>query len=332
MGRPINKKYFGNRNTGDPLSTADNYGIGGKGVKTVALGTAGSAYSQGLTATFGAPNLPAATPAVGDSHAGTPGSVQATLGVTVYANGVVSGYTVTDGGSGYLSAPAVTLLKPGNVNLLAGNVTSSGNVLTVSNINGIYLGMKVIDTTTGGNIASAPRTVNSLDTANLKVTVSGASIPSGNVVADNIRFYDAGTSAAAGTVTMTTVGVDAGFKFPTFSISAYVPGGSAKQGDIIKQESSTRFRVVTADGNAVCKLTTNSSVASGEIRLSATDSHSNTYYIRKISGRTVTVWPSNQTGGGSYEFGDVVTNSNGTRVRWNVVAAVDTKSVVITTI
>jgi hypothetical protein len=326
VGRPINKKYFGNRNTGDPLSTADNYGIGGAGVTAVALGTAGSAYSQGLTATFAAPGLPGAA-------AGIPGAVQATLSVAVYsANGAVSGYTVTDGGSGYLSAPAVTLVQPGNVNLLAGNVTASGSVLTVSNISGISVGMRVIDTTAGGNIASAPRIVTSLDTANLTVTVSGASIPNGNVVADDIRFYDAGTSAVAGSVTMTTVGVNAGFTFPTLSISAYVPGGSAKVGDIIKQESKTRFRVVTADGTAVCKLTTNSSVASGEIRLSATDSHSNTYYIRKISGRTATVWPSNQTGGGSYEFGDVSTNVNGTRVRWNVVAAVDTQSVVITTI
>jgi len=326
VGRPINKKYFGNRNTGDPLSTADNYGIGGAGVTAVALGTAGSAYSQGLTATFAAPGLPGAAARI-------PGAVQATLSVAVYsANGAVSGYTVTDGGSGYLSAPAVTLVQPGNVNLLAGNVTASGSVLTVSNISGISVGMRVIDTTAGGNIASAPRIVTSLDTANLTVTVSGASIPNGNVVADNIRFYDAGTSAVAGSVTMTAVGVNAGFTFPTLSISAYVPGGSAKVGDIIKQESKTRFRVVTADGTAVCKLTTNSSVASGEIRLSATDSHSNTYYIRKISGRTATVWPSNQTGGGSYEFGNVSTNVNGTRVRWNVVAAVDTQSVVITTI
>ena len=106
MGRPINKKYFGNRNTGDPLSTADNYGIGGAGVTAVALGTAGSAYSQGLTATFAAPGLPR--------------GVQATMSVAVYtANGAVSGYTVTDGGSGYLSAPAVTIVQPGNVNLLA---------------------------------------------------------------------------------------------------------------------------------------------------------------------------------------------------------------------
>ena len=319
MGRPINKKYFGNRNTGDPLSTADNYGIGGAGVTAVALGTAGSAYSQGLTATFAAPGLPR--------------GVQATMSVAVYtANGAVSGYTVTDGGSGYLSAPAVTIVQPGNVNLLAGNVTASGSVLTVSNISGISVGMRVIDTTAGGNIASAPRTVTSLDTANLTVTVSGASISNGNVATDDIRFYDAGTSAVAGTVTLNTVGVDAGFKFPTFSISAYVPGGSAKVGDIIKQESKTRFRVITADGNAVCKLTTNSSVASGEIRLTATDSHSNTYYIKKISGRTATVWPSNQTGGGTYEFGNVGANVNGTRVRWNIVAAVDTQSVVITTI
>ena len=36
MGRPLNKKYFGNRNIGSTSTTADN-GIGGEGVESVTI-------------------------------------------------------------------------------------------------------------------------------------------------------------------------------------------------------------------------------------------------------------------------------------------------------
>jgi hypothetical protein len=57
MGRPLNDKFFGNRNIGSASTTADN-GIGGTAVASVTLGTLGS-YTVRPTITFSAPDLAA---------------------------------------------------------------------------------------------------------------------------------------------------------------------------------------------------------------------------------------------------------------------------------
>jgi len=54
MGRPLNKKFFGNRNTGSASTAADN-GIGGGFVASVTLGTLG-AYTTRPTVTFSVPD------------------------------------------------------------------------------------------------------------------------------------------------------------------------------------------------------------------------------------------------------------------------------------
>jgi len=63
MGRPLNKKYFGNRNTGSASTTADNK-IGGEGVASVVLNALGS-YTTRPTVTFPAPSLPTGVTALG---------------------------------------------------------------------------------------------------------------------------------------------------------------------------------------------------------------------------------------------------------------------------
>jgi hypothetical protein len=62
MGRPLNKKYFGNRNIGS-TSTTDN-GIGGEGVASVVLNALGN-YTTRPTFTFTAPQLPGGVTATG---------------------------------------------------------------------------------------------------------------------------------------------------------------------------------------------------------------------------------------------------------------------------
>jgi len=98
MGRPLAKRYFGNVNTNDTGYNQDTYqrnggaGIGGQGVASVTIGTAGT-YTSGLpTATFSTPDLP--------------GGVQAT-GV-VHGN-VVSAAT-TSNGSGYNFGDVLTVV------------------------------------------------------------------------------------------------------------------------------------------------------------------------------------------------------------------------------
>jgi hypothetical protein len=78
MGRPLNKKYFGNRNIGTggnqiggPLSNSQNYAddrIGGEGVASVTINTVGG-YQSGLpTATFSTPDIPGGVRATGIVH------------------------------------------------------------------------------------------------------------------------------------------------------------------------------------------------------------------------------------------------------------------------
>ena len=63
MGRPLNKKYFGNRNIGSTGIT-DDYGIGGEGVASVVLNALGS-YTARPTITFPNPGLPTGVLATG---------------------------------------------------------------------------------------------------------------------------------------------------------------------------------------------------------------------------------------------------------------------------
>jgi hypothetical protein len=94
MGRPLNKKYFGNRNIGSTSVTTDD-GIGGNGIASVTIAGVWSGFTQATsTVTFSAPQLP--------------GGVTATGTVTITA-GAPTLVTMTEKGSGYTSLPTVTI-------------------------------------------------------------------------------------------------------------------------------------------------------------------------------------------------------------------------------
>jgi hypothetical protein len=98
MGRPINSKFFGNRASPyDNAQTGGVTGVGGEGVATVVVSNSGTLYttSTTLTATFSAPQIK--------------GGVRATGTASTDAAGLVSGFTLTLAGTGYTSAPTITL-------------------------------------------------------------------------------------------------------------------------------------------------------------------------------------------------------------------------------
>lgn len=98
MGRPINKKYFGNTNYPyDNEQTGGPSGTGGEGVATFAINTTGTLYttSTTLTGTFSAPQIA--------------GGIRATGNVTTDANGNTISATLVNQGSGYTSTPSFTL-------------------------------------------------------------------------------------------------------------------------------------------------------------------------------------------------------------------------------
>jgi hypothetical protein len=94
MGRPLNKKYFGNRNIGSTSVTTDD-GIGGQAVASIAVtgSFSGKTTATPYAVTISAPNLP--------------NGVQAVATIT-FSSATAGTVTVTEGGSGYTSVPTTT--------------------------------------------------------------------------------------------------------------------------------------------------------------------------------------------------------------------------------
>jgi hypothetical protein len=92
MGRPIKKKYFGNTN-----AAATGEGVGGEGVATIVKNNTGTLYttSTSIALSFTAPQISGGQAASGS--------------VTTNNLGNVATVTLTDGGSGYTSAPTATV-------------------------------------------------------------------------------------------------------------------------------------------------------------------------------------------------------------------------------
>ena len=94
MARSLNKKYFGNRNVGT-TGTGDDK-IGGQGVASVTIGGSWAGFTAGTTTvSFSAPQLP--------------GGVTATGTAVINGSNAVTGVTITEKGSGYTTAPSVTI-------------------------------------------------------------------------------------------------------------------------------------------------------------------------------------------------------------------------------
>jgi hypothetical protein len=273
MGRPLNKKYFG---------TDD--GLGGESLLSVALGTAGSGYSQGLTATVADPALP--------------GGVTATVTVAVNpATGAITGYSVVDGGSGYISAPTVTLVPAADATAtyVSGDGTDTIVVTTASITNTIYVGM-----TFGGE------TVESVTNGGTNTTV----VMSGTVTAaGTLTFADTGSSGVPGTRTLTNLNP------PALKIVAFITGGSALEADIIKQTGTSSYLVATADGTGVVTLTAadDGALVAGQCSLAATDVNGSTYYVTKLTAHRALLVQNDVNG--SFEY------PSGATVAWDFAAA-----------
>lgn len=96
MGRPIKQRFFDPK-PDTPADGSSRVLIGGEGVvSTLNFSNRGEGYySANVAITLGAPNLP--------------GGTQATVSsITLFGNGAINTYTLS-GGTGYTTAPAVTI-------------------------------------------------------------------------------------------------------------------------------------------------------------------------------------------------------------------------------
>ena len=330
MGRPLNKKYFGNRNIGS-ASTASDDGIGGSAAGTVAFGGANnsSGFSAGSTqVTLSAPQIPGGVTATASlvvgpvgalltTAAGTSGTNVTTIGtLTGTAVAVTATYTSVPQKSSNGSGTGATFIvvRTGGTNYNANTVVTanakgtgyvSGNTVTISGAQlGGVDGTNDLTITLGGSVAAAG-------------TITGFTITEGGSGYTTTPAVTLSTGTQ-GTLTATTVlSVDTGAvgsvtnQENTIIMTARLTGGTAVVVDIIKQVSTNRFKVTDGTRTGIVKLKSSVATAAGEGSVKFTDSVGGTYFATKITARKATV-----TRGTGTSF------ATGAQVKWNMTAAV----------
>jgi hypothetical protein len=324
MGRPLNKKYFGNRNIGSISTTADN-GIGGEGIASIGINAVGS-YTTRPTITIGNPELPTGvvatatitSQALSATAGGTP--VNFTTGdiITVLKAGGSSSFTVTDNGTGGIASLAV--LDAGSWEALTGAAT-----YTVTGPAPAY------------NPGGASGTASG---ATVSITFSAKSV----VITDSGSGYVAVPSvSSAGGVTYNAITLTVGtgsvgsYTNQENAISAYAWTGSARERvDILKQESSRRYAVrgaVAASGenwtvrSAILVARQSQADTDGdnqynEMDITAFDSDANEYWVLKLTAHKALLVRKNPAVG---QFAEPTVHPAGESVAWTFNSTSGTK-------
>ena len=317
MGRPIPERFFnGTGGAGSP---------GGEGISSLTV-EGGNSYSAGTTISF------SASPLGGTTAAATITFVTPADGAP--GNGNVATASITEAGSGYTSVPAVTFNKPANV-VVDGFTQIAGKVFKFSSgvTSGIYAGMVAnvfFTTTTLGN----PTRVVSVDVASGNITMSTANTAA---ISSPVSFGDVGRLGD-----ILPVLIPAVTTANTIQANAWIStGGSGRVADILSQKGSRRYRVTNNEGTDVVRLVPTGDngvnsptvaavtaaggpVAAGQMTIQASDSAGGTYWVGKLEGQTVLVFPGG-TGTPGTEF---TANSH---VIWSMNAAVVNTTVKLAT-
>ena len=317
MGRPIPERFFnGTGGAGSP---------GGEGIASLTV-EGGNSYSAGTTISF------SASPIGGTTAAATITFVTPADGAP--GNGNVASYSITEAGGGYTSVPTVTFNKPANV-VVDGFTQIAGKVFKFSSgvTSGIYAGMVAnvfFTTTTLGN----PTRVVSVDVASGNITMSTANTAA---ISSPISFGDVGRLGD-----ILPVLIPAVTTANTIQANAWIStGGSGRVSDILSQKGSRRYRVTNNEGTDVVRLvptgdngvnsptvaavtSAGGPVAAGQMTIQASDSAGGTYWVGKLEGQTVLVFPGG-TGTPGTEF---AANSH---VIWTMNTAVASTSVKLAT-
>ena len=335
MGRPLNKKYFGNRNIGSTSTAADD-GIGGESVASITL--AGANNSSGFSA--GASQISIATPTLPNGVRATAALVVGPAGAFLTTAAATSGTnrtTFTATGTG----AAVTGTYTGLVQKAGGTTTGTGATFTIvkatTGTNYATGGvLTTITATTKGTGYAVGDTIK-IDgaliggvtvTNDITLTVVGAVAAAGTITGFTITEGGSGyttvpavtlSTGTQGTLTATTVlSVDTGavgsatYEENAILMTAYLTGGSATTVDIIRQVSTNRYKVTDGTRTGIVKLKSSVATAAGEGSVRLVDTDGNTYFATKITAHKATI-----TRGTGTQAAFVT----GTAVKWNMVAA-----------
>jgi hypothetical protein len=318
MGRPLNKKYFGNRNIGSTSVTTDN-GIGGQGVASVTIAGTNNNYIAVPTATFAAPTLP--------------GGVTATAGAITM---VVKSVSIDNGGGSYLDEEVVTL---GSGSAAGGTGTVDGTYTTrasfrIKSIDGggaattielVAGGSYTVLAYNGATAASNPgSTVTQMFTTggtgnNLRVTITWGVLAvainekgSGYVSAPSITMTGNATKVAVLSTDTGNVGSTTNQE-NAILMTAFLTGGSALSVDIKKQVSGRRYKVTDGTLTGTVKLTGSLADAAGECSVAVLDSAGGEYFATKITAHKATL---TVAGGSGHLY------TTGQQAPWKLVAPV----------
>ena len=132
-----------------------------------------------------------------------------------------------------------------------------------------------------------------------------------------------GTTTATPTATLTSTRVN-GLKCEAKIGSG---GSEVTTGDVIKQVNTRSYKVITADGTAVCKLVTTEAKTANQMSIKATDSAGNTYFVAKLTSRKAVLVPAANVHGDTTSIGTQF--ASGTTAKWTFGAAVVNTTVTI---
>jgi hypothetical protein len=308
MGRPLNKKYFGNRNIGtggDQIggnnSNNQNYSddrIGGEGIASINWSNYGSwlATAGGAAAPLAGLQLPSPT---------LPGGVQATwtnyFGAAAVTTG--AGKTGLISGETYEYAPIPGLIV--TVGSLSGanalfTVTAPGSTTTLlTDLQTVSLTLR----TGQGHTGVSTFTVDiQLKIVNTVIGEKGSGYTGAETFTVTTANGATGT-APAGTLVLTTDSGSVGSS--TNQENAIVIranlGEGVEIGDIIRQVSTRRYKVKLANGGTgIVELESGDSTPNeGKAMIVATSGSGATYYVTKLTGHKATL--ATKTGDGALD-------------------------------
>ena len=191
----------------------------------------------------------------------------------------------------------------GNRNIGSASVTTDdgigGNGIASVTISGVWSGFTHATSTVtfsapqlpGGVTATGTVTITSGAPTLVTMTEKGSgytALPTVTIADSDVGAETSGTATAVYQVDSGAVG-SATNNENAITAYAYVTGGSRQVADIIKQVSSTRYKVKTATGTMICKLKSSASSAAGEMEIVATDASSGTYYVTKLTAHKATL-------------------------------------------
>ena len=309
MGRPLNKKYFGNRNIGS-TGTGDNYGIGGEGIADISAPDAGSwlATAGGAATPISGLTLPAPT---------LPGGVQATWTITYGIESVTTGAGKTDL---ILNETYTSASFPGSIIQVTGlgganatfTVVNQGATTTLpTDLQGVLMTLR----TGQGHTGAATFLVDIFThIKGFEITEKGSGYTGTETITPALANGATGSAPVLSIVRTTDSGNVGSSTNQENAIlmTAYLTGGSAVKVDIIRQVSTNRYRVTDGTRTGIVKLSSSLADAAGECSVRLVDTDGGTYFATKITARKVVI---------TRGTGVQAAFATGTAVKWNMTAA-----------